>query len=172
MDLLNLLKKRESIRSYDENRPLEKDVLNYILEAGCLAPSACNLQPWEFIVVSSIDGLAKVRPAYHREWFKKAPHILIVKGSLDNCWVRVQDGSKSLETDLTIAMDHMILAAESQGVATCWIEAYDPAVLAEALDLKENERVFSITPLGYPEKGFVKNGNKIRKELSEIVRYL
>ena len=69
-------------------------------------------------------------------------------------------------------MDHMILAAENEGVGTCWIAAFDPVVLKDALDLEEHEKVYAITPLGYPHKGFTKRAEKVRKELKDIVIYL
>jgi len=172
MDFYDLIRNRESIRNYDPHRPLDRETLHRILEAGRLAPSAVNFQPWKFLAISSAEMLAKVRPCYGREWFSDAPHILVVVGYRDQAWVRKYDGYNSLETDLTIAMDHMILAAEYEGVATCWVGAYDPDMLREALALKENEIVYSITPLGYPKAGFEKKGNKKRKEFSEIVQYL
>lgn len=171
MDFLTLASNRFSTRSFDIARPLTSEIMNYILEAGRLAPSACNKQPWEFLVVSSPEGLAKIRPCYPRPWFQNAPHILIIKGFKDQSWVR-SDGYNSLETDLTIAMDHMILAASSQGVGTCWIEAYDPLLLAEALSLKMNERIFAITPLGYPLHDWSPSNPKTRKPLNEIVHFL
>lgn len=172
MDFYELVRGRESIRSYDPGRPVDSETLNRILETGRLAPSAVNYQPWRFLVVSSPEMLAKVRPCYGRSWFSDAPHILIIVGNVDEAWVREADGYNSIETDLTIAMDHMILAAEYEGVATCWIEAYNPFMLREALSLKENEKVFSITPLGYPREGFEKKRNKKRKSLDEIAEFL
>jgi nitroreductase len=62
----------------------------------------------------------------------------------------------------------MILAAEYEGVATCWIANFDPEKLKEALQLRENERIFAITPLGYPREGFVRKGEKKRKSLDEV----
>jgi nitroreductase len=172
MDFYELIRGRESIRNYDPGRPLDEETLYRILEAGRVAPSAVNYQPWRFLVISSPGMLAKVRPCYGREWFSDAPHILVVVGYPDQAWVRKYDGYNSLETDLTIAMDHMILAAEYEGVATCWVGAYDPDVLREALSLKENEVVYSITPLGYPKEGFVKKGKKARKAMEEIIQFL
>lgn len=172
MELLELVKTRESIRSYDPNRPVDRAVLERILEAGRLAPSAANRQPWRFIVVSSPEMLAKVRPCYPKPWFQDAPHILAVTGARDRAWIRAADRYNSIETDLTIAMDHMILAAEAEGVGTCWIAAFDPAVLRQALGLKENEAVFAITPLGYPRAGFVKKGVKDRKPLEEVAEFI
>lgn len=172
MDFYELIKGRESTRNYNPDRPVEKDVLNRILDAGRLAPSAVNYQPWRFLLISSPEMLEKVRPCYGRDWFSDAPHILVVVGSRDKAWVRKSDGYNSLETDVTIALDHMILAAEYEGVATCWIGAFDPDALRDALSLKDNEIVYSLTPLGYLKEGFTKKGAKKRKPLEEVVKYL
>ena len=69
-------------------------------------------------------------------------------------------------------MTHLILAAENEGVGTCWIEAYNPVLLKEALNTNENQVIFGITPLGYPKPGFQKTNLKIRKSLEEIVEFL
>jgi nitroreductase len=172
MEFNSLIRVRESIRNYDRDNPVSKDTLERILDAGRMAPSARNYQPWKFLVIESAEMLEKVRACYSREWFKEAPHILIVVGERDQAWTRNYDGYNSVETDLAIAMTHLILAAENEGIGTCWIEAYDPAILRDAIKLNENQVVFGITPLGYPKKGFRKAGNKIRKPLSEIVKYL
>ncbi len=172
MEYYDLIWSRESLRDYDPERPVKKEILEKILDAGRMAPSACNYQPWEFLVIESPQMLEKIRACYHRPWFKDAPHILIVLGLKDKAWVRGFDGYNSIETDLAIVMTHLILAAENEGVGTCWIEAYDPHILRNALSLKENEVVYGITPLGYPRPGFSKKGNKNRKLLEEIVKYL
>jgi nitroreductase len=151
---------------------VEKAVLERILEAGRIAPSAANRQPWTFLLISSPDILSKVKACYGKPWFHDAPHVLAVIGRPADAWKRAKDGYNSLETDLTIALDHMILAAENEGVETCWIAAYDPETLREALGLAAEERVFSITPLGYPRQGYVKNKVKTRKPLGEISRFL
>lgn len=172
MDIHTLIARRESIRAYDPARPVPADVLTRILEAGRLAPSACNLQPWEFVIVQSPEALAKVRPCYGRPWFHDAPQVLVVVGRRSQAWVRKYDSYNSLETDLTIAMDHLILAAEHEDVATCWIAAFDPAKLRAALELDKDQEVFAITPLGYPPAGFTRKGVKERKALKEVVRYV
>jgi nitroreductase len=168
MEFYDLIRSRESIRNYDPERQVPKEILEKILDAGRLAPSACNLQPWKFLVVSSPEMLNKVRACYPRDWFKEAPHILIVTGLKDQAWKRSYDGYNSIETDLAIALTHIILAAENEGVSTCWIEAYDPALLREAVNLPDNQVVFGITPLGYPNPGFKKTQKKIRKKPDEV----
>ena len=171
MNLLQLISNRESIRSYNSEKPVLQDVLLQILEAGRLAPSAANLQPWQFVVVSSPEKLAEVRATYPRAWFADAPHILIVVGNKEKAWKRA-DGYNSIETDLTIALDYMILAAESHGVGTCWIANFDYIALRSVLKLAADEVIFAITPLGYPKEDFVKKGIKLRKPIDDVVKFI
>jgi len=171
MDFRDVICGRESVRNYDPTRPLDKLVLERILEAGRVAPSAANKQPWRFLLVSSRENLLKVRKCYPRPWFQDAPHLLAVVGKTGEAWTR-QDGYNSIETDLAIAMDHMLLAAENEGVGTCWVAAYDPSILRSALGLGPDERVYTISPLGYPKPGFKKKVGKERKALSAVVTYL
>lgn len=172
MDFFELIDVRESIRDYDPEAKVSKSTLLKIVDAGRVAPSASNKQPWKFLIISSDDMLNRIRPCYHKEWFKNAPHILIVVGDNSSSWVRKTDDYNFIETDLTIAMDHMILAAEALGVGTCWISAFDNAILREALQLSAKEVVYSLTPLGYPNKGFTKKSAKIRKSIDEVVEFL
>jgi nitroreductase len=172
MEYTNLIFTRESVRNYDPNRPVPKEVLEKILDAGRVAPSACNYQPWKFLVISSDRILEKVKACYPRDWFKDAPHIIVTVGLRNKAWKRSYDGYNSIETDVAIAMTHIILAAENEGVATCWIAAYDPILLKKALNTDENQLIFGITPLGYPRPGFQKALRKKRKTLEEIVEFL
>jgi len=172
MEYTKLISSRESVRNYDPDRPLSKEILEKILDAGRLAPSACNNQPWKFLVVSSPGMLEKVKASYRRDWLKDAPHILVIIGLKDKAWRRTYDGYNSIETDVAIALTHIILAAENESVGTCWIEAYDPKVLREALKVDENQLIFGITPLGYPKTGYKKASIKTRKSLEEIIEFI
>jgi nitroreductase len=172
MDFFDVITNRESVRDYNPDKIVSKDVLLKILEAGRIAPSAANKQPWKFIMISSDDMLQKIRPCYQREWFKKAPHILVVIGEKSEAWVRQSDNYNSIETDLTIAMDHMILAAEAEGIGTCWIAAFDYEIIRDTLQLNDNQVVFTITPLGHQNEGYHKKRNKIRKSIEDIVEFV
>ncbi len=172
MDFHKLISERKSVRSYNPDRKISEDILKRILNAGRLAPSATNRQPWQFLLVSSEEMLKKVKLCYKSEWFQSVPYVLIVKGNRKEAWIRSTDGYNSLETDLTIAMDHMILAAEYEGISTCWVAAFSPDKLRKTLNLKEEEEVFAITPLGYSMDGFVKKGQKKRKTFEEVVKYI
>lgn len=172
MEYTELIKSRESVRNYDPERPVAKEILERILNAGRMAPSACNYQPWKFLVISSSAMLEKVKACYQRDWFKDAPHILVILGLKDQAWKRSYDGYNSIETDVAIAMTHIVLAAENEGVGACWVAAYNPVLLKEAINPKENQLIFGITPLGYPKHGFKKSSEKKRKLLSDIVDFL
>lgn len=172
MEFNKLIRSRESIRNYDPDRPVPVEVLKRILDAGRLAPSACNNQPWKFILISSLEMLDRVKACYHREWIRNAPHILVVTGLKDQAWNRSYDGYNSVETDAAIAMTHIMLAAENEGVAACWIAAFDPQMLNEVLNAGENLIIFGITPLGYPKPGFKKTGVKKRKPPEEVTEFL
>jgi len=171
MEFYDVVKKRHSLRNYDPERKVPRDIMERILNAGRLAPSAINNQPWRFIVADSEKALKNVHSCYRASWFQDAPHILIVAGDYNKAWVR-GDGYNSLETDLAIAMDHIILAAANEGVGTCWIAAFNPFALRKVLGLKASEQVFTITPLGYPKKGFNDDKRRSRKPLDAVAEWL
>ncbi len=87
MDFLNLAKKRYSCRNYD-SKAVEQEKLDLILEAGRIAPSAANLQPWHFIVIRQKENLEKIGKVYPREWFMRAPCVIILCGDHSKSWKR------------------------------------------------------------------------------------
>jgi nitroreductase len=167
MEVFKIIRKRRSIRLY-EKKPVEKEKLNRILEAGRLAPSADNKQPWRFIVVTDDKVKEKLRAVYDEEWFITAPVIIIGCAVPKEAWVRM-DGQEYWMVDVAIAMQNMILTATELGLGTCWIADFDEEATRKALKLPSNTRVVAMTPLGYPaeEKRPVRN----RKPLTEIVHY-
>lgn len=171
MEYSDLIRTRESIRSYDPKRPVPKEVLQKILDAGRLAPSANNCQPWKFILVSSPDMLEKVKACYNREWMQSALHILVVLGIRNQAWNRKSDGHNFVETDVAIAMTHILLAAENEGVGACWIAAFDPEMIKEAVKPDAGQEIFGMMPLGYPMPGFARISNKKRKSMAETVDF-
>jgi len=171
MDFHQLAATRRSVRSYDTGRAIPDDILLRILDAGRLAPSAKNLQPWKFHIVRSPEALEKAQASYSREWLRSAPCLLVVSGRRSGAWVRNLDGYNSLETDLAIVLDHLVLAATAEGLGTCWIAAFDPEVLRTALGLVTDDEIFAFTPLGYPAPGAV-TAPKNRKPLDQIIEFL
>ena len=148
MDFLELAKNRYSCRKYD-SRPVEAEKLELILEAGRVAPSAANFQPWYFYVIREADNLAKIHQVYHREWFRSAPVVIVICGDHNAAWKR-SDGKDHCDIDVAIATDHMTLQAAELGLATCWICNFDAEKTSELLMLPGHMEPAVILPLGYP----------------------
>jgi len=167
MEVFEIIRKRRSIRLYEE-KPVEQEKLNRVLEAGRLAPSADNCQPWRFIVAANNEVKERLRVSYDEEWFISAPVIIIGCAVPEEAWVRM-DGQEYWMVDVAIAMQNMILVATELGLGTCWIADFDEEAARKALELPQSIRIVAMTPLGYPaeEKRPVRN----RKSLSEIVHY-
>lgn len=165
MDFYEVIRTRRSIRAYKRNS-VEEDKLQRILNAANLAPSAANRQPIHFIIVKDDKTKQRLKDAYKQQWFFTAPIIICACSIPDKAWKR-NDGKEYVDVDVAIAMDHLILAASAEGLGTCWIAAFKPKVVKEALNIPDNIEPVALTPLGYPE---VIPEPTYRKPLSEIVR--
>jgi nitroreductase len=149
MEFYEVLRTRRSIRKY-KPAPVEPEKIDRMLEAVRLAPSAKNIQPWHFIVVKDEMTRRSLGEAYPREWFWEAPVIICVCGEPAKAWVR-RDGKNYLDVDAAIAFEHLILAAAAEGLATCWIGAFDAAAVKRVLGLPEGIEPIAMTPLGYAD---------------------
>ena len=147
---LDLAEKRRSVRAYKPDA-VPEELLQTALEAGRLAPSACNKQPWRFIVVRSETVRRALGAAYAREWFWKAPLVVAVCVLPKEAWTRSHDGKNYAMVDGALAMDHLQLAAAELGLGTCWIAAFDPAAAREILGLPDGAEIVGMTPLGFPD---------------------
>jgi nitroreductase len=163
---MELVKNRYSVRGY-QDKAVEETLLLKILEAGSLAPSACNNQPWAFIVIRKDETKKKLAAVYERAWFLSAPVILALCCDTTQAWRR-KDGRSYGDVDVAIAMDHITLAAAEAGLGTCWIANFVPDAARHALELPENIEPVLFTPLGYPAASPTK---KKRKPLNEIVHW-
>ncbi|MDR3251380.1 MAG: nitroreductase family protein [Tannerella sp.] len=166
MTLLDLISRRRSVREY-LTREIEPEKIDYIKECIRLAPSACNLQPWKFIFVQSDEKKALLQRCYDKEWLRAAPICVLALGDVSRSWKRGADGKDHAEIDVTIAFEHLILAAAEQGLGTCWICNFDVALARTLLNLPDNLIPVAITPLGYPAKKHDPVTN--RKSIDEIV---
>jgi nitroreductase len=167
LSILEVLKKRRSIRKY-QTKPVEKDKLLTVLEAARLGPSAANMQPCQFIVVTAKEAREKLKASYKNDWFVNAPVIVVGCANPQEAWRR-RDTEEYWKVDAAIAMQNLILAAAEAGLGTCWIAAFDENAAKKALNIPKDIRVVAMTPLGYPEeeKGLVSD----RKPLDKIVHY-
>lgn len=168
MEIYEAIRKRRSVRKY-LNREIPQEVLDRVLNAGRLAPSAVNLQPWRFIVVRDpVTQRALVestRGGKHRH-IGMADVALVACGNERDCYQKQGDYMKTFAIDVAIALDHIMLAAAAEGLGTCWIGAFNERRVKDLLDIPDPWRVVGMTPLGYPAETPAFND---RKALSEIV---
>lgn len=165
MNLLELIKARYSARKYD-SRPIEAEKMAYILECVRLAPSAVNFQPWRFKVVTDPEQLATLKKCYAREWIQTAPCIVVACANHQESWHRKADGKDHADIDISIAIEHLCLAATEQGLGTCWVCNFDEELLREAVSIPEGCSPVALLPLGYP---LDEASEKKRKPLEDIL---
>lgn len=168
MAILDLIKSRRSVRAYS-TETVNDEVLNSVLEAGRLAPSACNYQPWIFIVIRERENRLRMSTVYNRDWFFNAPVIICVCCNHNESWHR-KDNKDFGDIDIAIAVDHMTLAAQEAGLGTCWIGNFDSRTASQLLNLPAHIEPVIVTPLGYPLSKD-KAAQKIRKSSGDIVYY-
>ncbi len=167
MEFINLVKTRYSCRNYLPQIP-SSGTITQILEAGRLAPSAVNYQPWFFDVYTDPVLLDKVRLSYQRDWFQSAPAVIIFSGDSEKSWKR-KDGKDHVDIDIAIAVDHISLCATSLGLATCWVCNFDVIKLKESLQWSRNTEPLVLLPFGYPaDQADTERHNLKRKTLAEI----
>ncbi|MCU0612363.1 MAG: nitroreductase family protein, partial [Candidatus Eisenbacteria bacterium] len=147
MDFAELIRKRYSVRAY-RPLPVEEQKLNAILEAGRLAPTAANRQPFKIIVIKPQGREEQLKRIYDADWFVAAPIILAVIGTPSKNWKR-KDGKNYNDVDTAIVMDHIVLQATDLGLGTCWIGAFDPQAARSVLGLPADVEPIAFTPLGY-----------------------
>lgn len=179
MDFQQLILKRQSVRRYDKNRPIEKEKLMRILEAGRLAPSASNSQPWTFIVVDEPNLVEQVSKATYSKIvnFNKfvidAPlHIVIV---IEKPKIITQIGGTIKKRDyplidIGIAAEHMCLQAEEDGVGSCMLGWFDEKKIKALLNIPIKKQIGLVIPFGYPILNYPLR-KKTRKPMEKVVRW-
>lgn len=164
----NLSLERYSCRAYSE-RAVDEGTLMAVLDAARLAPSACNRQPWLFLIAEGEDERAAILESYNRDWIASAPAFIIALGDHSAAWHRPHDGKDHTDVDVAIAVEHLCMAAAAMELGTCWVCNFDPAVIRSRFNIPEHLEPVAIIPIGYPaEAGVVPE--KKRKALAEIVR--
>jgi nitroreductase len=167
MSFHKLIANRFSVRSY-KNEPIPEETLIKIVEAGRIAPSAVNYQPWHFVIVN--DGSTKIalQKVYSREWFKQAPAYIVVCTDYKSAWVRNTDQKNFADVDASIAAEHIILQATELGLGTCWVCNFDVEKCKMALNLPDSIEPLVIIPVGFSDE---KPKIKTRKSQKEIVHW-
>lgn len=170
MEFTEVVKNRYSCKKFNDSK-ITAQQLNEILEAGRLAPTAKNLQEQHIYIVQSEEGLAKIDKVTPCRY--GATTVLVVAFDKNNVFTYPGGKRDSGIEDASIVATHMILAAHNAGVDSCWINFFDPEVLAKELNLPENEEVLMLLNLGFAAEGTKALPNHFnRKELTQTVSYL
>ena len=164
MDVMEAIKQRRSVRSY-QDRPIEDEKLQAVLEAARGAPSARNMQEWRFVVVRDAATRQKLAKAAKDQAFVAQAPATIAACATAPDYV-MSCGNPSSLIDLAIAVDHMTLKAVEEGLGTCWIGAFDQQEVKTVLGIPDNVNIVVLLPVGYPAD---QPGPKSRKPLAEIV---
>lgn len=150
MDFLDLAKERYSLRKMNEDHAVEKDKLEKIAEAARVSPSACNLQRHRLKIVTSKEGIEKIRKC--TECHFNAPAVIIISLEKDTGKVQMNE-AESLKfglMDIGIAVAHMSLQAAELGVGTTIVGMFDKEKLAEEFGIPASQEPVLIMPAGYP----------------------
>ena len=176
-DFYALVAHRQSTRAFDPERKVDREIITRILEAARLAPSACNAQPWHFVVVDEPELRNKVADATASKilrinhFTKQAPvHILVVeeKVNISSGFGGLVKEKQFALLDLGIAATHICLAAEAEGLGSCILGWFAEEKVKELLDIPKNRRVILDIVVGYPTQDL---REKKRKKFDEVISF-
>ena len=176
MDFSELILKRRSVRKYLP-QPVERELIDKCLDAARLAPSACNAQPWYFIVIDNEEVKDRLCSAAFsgiyssNKFVKNAPVIIVVITDQKSYQVKVGGFFRHLKyalVDIGIAGEHLALQAAELGLGTCWLGWFSENGVRKALDLPKSTKIDIMFSLGYPADS---DRPKKRQPLDEIRRY-
>ena len=175
-NMLEVIATRQSDRSYN-NKPVEKEKIERITRAGRLAPSACNSQPWKFIVVDDrklLDRLAEAASAKllgMNSFVRQAPLQIVVVREKANMSSRIGATVKNRDyslIDIGIASENICLQARAEGLGSCMIGWFDEKMVKDILKIPKSKRVELLITIGYPARDL---REKRRKPGDEVISY-
>lgn len=167
MELLDALRSRRSIRKFTDE-PVTRDQLNALVEAGCLAPSASNVQAWKFGIVDDADTVHKID--MFSPGMSGKPTALIV-ACADRAYARERGGESCAAfatLDAAYACENIMLAAVDMGLGTCAIKSYNDAAVRKILQLPEHVDIELVIAVGHPAHD---PSMPVRKPLGEVAFY-
>ena len=175
-NILDLIISRQSDRKYSD-KLIEKVILERIVEAGRMAPSACNAQPWKFIVVNDPELVMKIADAASAKligmnnFVAQAPVVIVIVREKSNMSSKVGATIKNKDYslfDIGIATENICLQAKAEGIGSCIIGWFDEKMIRKLLSIPRSKRVELIISLGY---SLSEQREKRRKPAAETVSY-
>ncbi len=175
---LDLVKQRRSVREF-LNDPVDRDTVMMCLEAARLAPSACNSQPWRFIVVDDDQVRERLCKGAFRglhffnSFARTAPVIVVIVSEKSRFLARL--GGRIKDTryyllDIGIAGEHLILQAQELGLGTCWIGWFNEKAVKSVLDIPNNRKIDVMIALGYYDRQKMKS-EQTRYPIEELISF-
>lgn len=177
--LLELIGNRQSDRKYS-NRPVEKEKIERLIEAGRLAPSACNAQPWKFIAVDDPELLkqlsvaASARLLGMNSFVDQAPFMIVIVRESPNFTSKVGATIKNKDyslIDIGIATENICLQAEAEGLGSCILGWFDEKMVRKILSIPSGKRVELILTIGYSLSDKRQKRRKSREEIVSFNKY-
>ncbi|PWM23719.1 MAG: NAD(P)H nitroreductase [Oscillospiraceae bacterium] len=175
--LLELVQSRQSCRSFDPSRPVEREKLTACLQAACLAPSACNSQPWRYIAVDEPDRLPQLAACLQETGMNRftgdARAFVVVVEGRQNLPARMGSSMNNQPfsgLDIGLSVGHLILSATDLGLGSCVIGWFNERKLKMLLGIPKTRRIRLVICLGYakPEDPL---REKNRRDFDETVSF-
>ena len=169
MDTYEAILTRRSIRRF-EDQPVTREQLEKLLEAARWAPTAGNLQPWVFVVVTAADARAALAAAaFGQRFVAEAPAVIgVAAAPPEDSPYGLRGRELYCLQDTAAAVQNVLLAAHAMGLGACWVGAFDDGAVAQALELRKGERPVALVPVGVPAQG----GRSSRRPLSAVARWM
>ena len=170
MSLLEEMRRRYSVRKL-EKTPIEKEKLEAIVEAGRIAPTAANRQPYHLWLLESEQAMANLNKVCRFTF--GAPVALVVGASEEEAWVRSCDNKNFADVDASIVATQIMLEIDAQGLGTTWVGYFEEGQLKEMYPEMSNYNLIAIFPIGYPSKDAEPSKSHTdRKNVEEVLTRL
>ncbi|SHO43744.1 nitroreductase family protein [Anaerocolumna xylanovorans] len=170
MNFISLAKERYSLRKFSD-KPVEKEKLELVLNAGQLAPTAGNLQPQRILIIESSEALEKLKKCTPCHF--NAPVALLVCYDNAASAKRSYDNYDTGEADASIVATHLMLQITDLGLGSTWVAHFDPAAVRKEFSLPKHFIPVALLPMGYPAEDAAPNQqmHNHRKPLADTVFY-
>ena len=155
MDVLGAIKGRRSVRAFESGKDVSEKTVNGLIDAARWAPSAGNIQPWEFIVVRRPEIKKRLaEAAFNQSFIEEAPVVIVVCADENRSSERYGQRGRTLYCiqDTAAAIQNIHLAAYSAGLGTCWVGAFKEEKASEILKIPKGTRPVALIPVGYASK--------------------
>ncbi|MBN1192642.1 MAG: nitroreductase family protein [Coriobacteriia bacterium] len=171
MEFSEVISKRRSVRHFSNKLAVSDSNIYALLAAAVSAPSAGNIQPWRFFVVRSTDARQRLAAALSQRWAAAAPVVIVVAVDPRPCAARFGDRGEYLYSiqDTAAAVTSILLAAVDQGLASCWIGAFNETAVAEAIGAVPPVTPVAVLPIGYSAESADRSA---RRPLDEVTTWL